>query len=635
MDRRAQRWSFIVRDARFSVQATHEQQILQLCEQGAARLGELGEPHELIAMVGNVLRGESVAGIPQLLGAEVVNFAQGREVRSGGALSAIARHLAAAATSGEPSAERVQAHAERLHRSPAWVLNAFEREVLALLGRLEPTPREAWLKAFEAAPPRPLPPPAAGPPPSIEVFRPQAGRKINSPFELWDDRDADPEILLLCAYAPGTLLREIDPDRWFRAVDQWHDARLVYGALWGEHVLHDAEALLRWLAMASPTFDAAGDWTGRSAAAVLTLRVLEHAEALVTTTRPSSQEFDDEAIAISDLRDRELPALFQEAWIALLARPDGLALATALHAHLGAPNSWPRSYRVDWLGIARESLERALTSGRSSVRLLRLLHGKRQAAGEAARGAHASALTALRAAATIASDDSANDLELLEWFSELLTSKAADWDAFTHQGAVDGLLAALALRFARIPDVVERLDASYRALEFGRRIGEFARGRGLNDAQRASVVLLALLLNVLLNRADAPEGTREALGCAFERALRLVLVSQDLRIAGSVSPRPVLTYAVALTAKFDPESLARRLASLMSDPGHAAECVKMLLDAALVPGEVLQRALGVASLQDFAAWIDTWARATDAPEDRAVAASLTDMLQVERHKEVR
>jgi hypothetical protein len=64
--------------------------------------------------------------------------------------------------------------------------------------------------------------------------------------------------------------------------------------------VHDVEALLHWLAIASPVFDASGAWTGRTAASTLTLRVVDHAKALVTATlpRPGTAE---EAAAIAEL----------------------------------------------------------------------------------------------------------------------------------------------------------------------------------------------------------------------------------------------------------------------------------------------------------------------------------------------
>ena len=277
-----------------------------------------------------------------------------------------------------------------------------------------------------------------------------------------------------------------------------------------------------------------------------------------------------------------------------------------------------------------EDLERVWdASAHLPARLLRTLHAKRQhSGGQPARGAQGSALTALRAALVIAPDEPANDVELFEWFAELLTSPAADWDAFTHQQALDGLLAALARRVARVDDIVERCDGVYRSLELGRRCGEFACGRGLNEAQRASLVLLALLLHVLERRGIEAPNMREALARTFERALRLALVSQPLPVAGSVRPRALVTLAVAVSAKLDPESLPTRFAPLRSDPGHAAECVKVLLD--VVPEELLRRVLGVATLQDFAKSVDTWVCATDHPDDRAAAASLAAALDVKR-----
>jgi hypothetical protein len=612
-----------VKDPRFSDDVRWREQHAELRRRGAAIFAEFGDAPALLSGVGKILREQDAAeGLPQELASAVEAFVERREVGALGALSSIGRCLAIEALSGAPSAERVQLAAERLHRSPSWVLEAFEVEVLALLAQCEPAMRDAWLTAFETEPS--LPTRTAGPRTAVEVFRPQGCWTIESPFELWNDRDADAAIVFVGAYAPQTVLREADADRWFRAVDRWGDGRLVEGALFGSHVVHDPEALLHWLAIASPVFDGAGPWTGRTAASTLTLRVVDHAKALVTATLPKPGTVE-EAGAIAELRDRELPALFEKAWRVLLARPDGLALATALHARLAAPNNWPRVWRVEYPAIARTCLERALASARPPVRQLRAHHGLRQRSnGKPAQGAHASALTALRAAAVLAPEEPANEVELFEWFTELLTSPAADWDAFAHQQAIDGLLETLTRRLERVDDILERCDAVYRSLEFGRRCGEFVRGRGLNDTQRASVVLLGLVLHVLLQRGGDAPGTRQALGRTFERARRLGLVSQPLSVAGAVSPRPLLTSAIAATAALDPESLPRRLAPLTCHPGHAAECIIAVLK--VVPGEELKKALGVATLQDFAASVEAWACATDRPDDRAAAASLAAVL---------
>jgi hypothetical protein len=104
--------------------------------------------------------------------------------------------------------------------------------------------------------------------------------------------------------------------------------------------------------IAARVFDDAGAWTGRTAASTLTLCVVDHAKALVTATLPKPGT-TEEAAAIAELRDQELLALFEKAWSVLLARPDGLALAIALHTRLAVPNNWPRVWRVEYPAIAR------------------------------------------------------------------------------------------------------------------------------------------------------------------------------------------------------------------------------------------------------------------------------------------
>jgi hypothetical protein len=46
----------------------------------------------------------------------------------------------------------------------------------------------------------------------------------------------------------------------------------------------------------------------------------------------------------------------------------------------------------------------------------------------------------------------------------------------------------------------------------------------------------------------------------------------------------------------------------------------------VVPKEELKNALGVVTLQDFAASVEAWACATDHPDDRTAAASLAAAL---------
>jgi hypothetical protein len=614
-----------VRDARFSEPATWERQHAELRLRGAALFRELGDPSRLLAGITKILEddGEGDSDLPTELAADVTNFAGGLDMRSPGAWFGIARCLAIQAFSGEPSAERVQRSAERLHRAPAWVLETFEGEVLALLDALDPAAREAWMLVFEAPPA--LPTRAAGREVPVEVYRPTPRWKILDPFELWDEHGA--AIPLVAAYAPGSVLRDADPDRWFRAMDRWDDGRLTFGALFGSHVVHDADALLRWLAMASAAFDASGQWTGRSAALILTLRVVEHAQALTTAVLPKPSIHPDPDGSVAKLRDEELPAFFRTSWGVLLAREDGIALAAALHVRLSAPNNSPRTYRVDFPAIARVSLEEALASARPAARTLRMLHARRKNPGEtAARGSHASGLGALRCALAVVAVDESADVELFEWFVELLSSNSADWQTFAHTDAIDGLLQALGTRFVRVPDVLQRCDAVYVALQPGRRQGEFARGHGQNDAERASIVLLAVVLVILQHRGSegTSDETGEALVRTFQRALRLALVRPHHH-AATVGARSLLTSTIAVRAKMEPGSLKTCLAPVLSDPAHAAECVKTLLG--ILPKDVIERALDCAGgLSGFALHVEAWAVATDHPDDRAAAEGLMNAL---------
>lgn len=150
--------------------------------------------------------------------------------------------LARVAIGGPPSSSRLLDAAKSLERSPQWVYDLFYEACVSEVRALDAHRQEAWLQELE----RPVivvetpPGPAAR---RVTVRRTPREWNLQDVFDLWDDRSMAVEVI--DSHAPTVLLRALDFDRWFRAVDRWDDGRLVGGALFSGHLLHDRRALER------------------------------------------------------------------------------------------------------------------------------------------------------------------------------------------------------------------------------------------------------------------------------------------------------------------------------------------------------------------------------------------------------
>jgi hypothetical protein len=599
---------------------------------GEALMRELGDASVLTLGVRAILSGDvdrsAAEKLPVTLAQEVARFVDGLDVHSDGAWVAIAKGLAAIAVDGTPSVQRLMESASRLERAPQWVHHAFHEEVFALLEELDNRIREHWL-SLSSAPPTVQTAQRRIPRTPIDVTRQEATWQVADPFELWDEGGA--AIPLIAAYEPLNLLRRSDEQRWFRAVDAWGDGRLVFAALFGSHVRHDREALLRYLAQAAPVFDEAGNWTGRTAALVLAYTVVEHASALANAVRLSRAVAESERdSAVARLIDDELPSYFKEAWRTLLARTDGLALAAALHVRLAEPTGGV--FHINVPAIALRTLSDCLIETRPSAAVLRTLWWRRRDGHRGVgRSRYVSGLRAFGCAAAIANSDQAFDAELFDWLAELLRGDASEWAYLAANGSIPALLERIAELFAKDDRALSKLETLYASFEPSRRRGEFGRTHAESDADFASIVLNVLLVRVLDLRykAGSVGGVVDASARIFRRALRLFLVSSP-SFDATLSARAALTFAIELRVCVNRTALRECVDSIMTDPCHAAEVAAVLLTS--TPRAELEAAFGAAygSLLDLHESAREWAVATALPRDLKAAGALSTALRVGR-----
>lgn len=228
--------------------------------------------------------------LPKTLLDDLEGFLLGRiELRPASWL-AVGLALARVAVGGAPSSSRLQDAVDRLERSPSWVYDVFYDACVDKVRGLDEHHQEGWLQELErqvVAVDEP-PSPATG---RVTVSRASRDWKLDDVFDLWGAGAMAIEVM--SSHAPTTLLRALDFERWFRAVDRWDDGRLVGGALFGDHLLHDRAALLRAIGLATDVFDSEGRWTGRTAAIILTDFVLRHARMIHEQTRRAGGSFED------------------------------------------------------------------------------------------------------------------------------------------------------------------------------------------------------------------------------------------------------------------------------------------------------------------------------------------------------
>jgi hypothetical protein len=583
-----------MRDARFRAETTWRLGMDQMRREAEAEVARRGDPKVLQAAVGVLLATDSsgwgalvgcaVPTFPAALREGVERFLDGEVDLEPASWWLIVNALAMDACLGSPASSRIVAADERLHRAPQWVHATFLRACLTLIGQAPASLQEAWLVEFA----RPLAivqpiEPVAEP---VRVYRRERTWQIHDPFEVWHS----PPMALaeVDDHVPTTILRNLDPDRWFRAVQQWSDAPLLLGALFGAHIFHDRDALLRWLAAAEPAFDADGRWTGKLAAIILARHVVRAArmllDAMASDARSSRSEMGCEPSAddVEAARRVELPQFFKDAWEALLARSDGEVIAAALHAELVDPNATTGSDKLDdATEIARTCLTRALSEqGLQSGRIHALWEERqrtRAAAKLGARVGHVSGVCALVSALelTLLRGEVCDDA-LQAMLFDRLAAPDPDWAWSVQRGTLNKILARFVSALARRSGALEQLERLYESLEPVRRRGEYGRTYITNDTDLPSVLVLVVLLGLIDELpADAPrveESVKRCLGWAT----RLVLTSSPA-FQPTTDPEAIFAFAVRLCARFAPALVPGAFEIARPDPALAALTATALL----------------------------------------------------------
>ncbi len=487
--------------------------------------------------------------------------------------------LARNAIRGAPASDGLRAAAGRLERSPAWVYDLFYETCVDEVRELPEHQQEAWLKDLE----RPVvvvdaaPSPAAG---RVTVTRTPTPWRLDDVFDLWDHGSMAVEAM--SSHAPTTLLRALDFDRWFRAVDRWEDGRLVGGALFGDHLLHDRRTLLRALRGAADVFDPAGSWTGRTAGVILAEFVLRHAQMLHDETQRAGGSYQPDAKAEEALRELcavELPAFFAEAWRELLARRDGLAIAAALHADLCMVSLDPvRDGGVR--GLARAALAKQLAAGgvrtADLCELWRRRRRLRADAGLGAHRAHASGVNVIVSALEIVEAGGRKDGDLLELLVERIGEPDPDWRTLAQAQTLNRTLDRILKAVDAPADVLARFCALYEQLEPARRRGEYGRTYAENDGDLSSLLCLVIVLGMLDEPAVPAPQRDEALDRALGWATRMLLTAAPA-FEPTLSVERVFAFVVRLAARFSSPRLRATLDVSVTDPSLSAWVTALLV----------------------------------------------------------
>ena len=536
---------------------------------------------------------------------------------------AIAVALATIATRPKPSAANVQRQSERLRSAPWWVHVAFTDACAEAVNALPRQEREAWLDELER--PLEVTPNVHGPTMPIEVSRREHPWQLLDVFDVWGDVPIAIEVI--SRYAPDALFRRLDESRWFRAVDSWSDARLVGGALFGGSALHDRERLLEWLRAASLVFDADGVWSQRSAAVFLVNNVLSYAEKLEQEVGPYSH--DPEVTRrtqeeVARLRDEELPAFFERAWQALLARADGLPIAAALHARLCDPRKNARP-QVSAYDVARRTLSTALASRGVRTATLRDLWAARRSLRAAAKQptfpGHAQGVAALNSMADVLREGDLRDDDFFVFLLERVRDDDQGWAGLIHTNDFSPVLAQLLGVVDVRPDILMRCRQAYVDLEATRRRGERGRTCIESDNDRRSLVMLVILFGIL-DEGEVDEPTRlRILEDGLTWTTRLLLTSSppsapDLRV------ETVYVMAARVCARLAPARLPALLEVAVQDPPLAAAVAASLLD--LLTEASLNESLrsSAVTLDDIERRASAWSDITRRPFDRTSVENL-------------
>lgn len=521
---------------------------------------------------GSVLAATATPTLPKVTFDDLEAFLIGQIELQPASWFVVGTALARNAIRGSPESDRLRAAAGRVERSPAWVYDLFFETCVHEVRELPKDQQEAWLTELE----RPVvvvdaaPSPAAG---RVTVARTPMLWRLDDVFDLWDQGSMAVEVM--SSHAPTTLLRALDFNRWFRAVDRWEDGRLVGGALFGDHLLHDRRALLCALRGAADVFDPAGSWTGRTAGVILTQFVLRHAQMLHDETRRAARAYPPEPKAEEALRDLcevELPAFFTEAWRELLARADGLQIAAALHADLCTVA--PDPFRDSGVrALARAALGKQLAVAGVRTADLRELWIRRRRlrveAGIRAHGSHVSGVNVLVSALEVVEAGGPKDLGLLDLLVERIGEPDPDWKGLAHAKSLSPILDRMLEAVDDPALVLARFCALYEQLERARRRGEYGRTYAENDGELSSLLCLMIVLGVL-DEPTVPAPQRDkVLDRAAEWATRMLLTAAPA-FEPTLSVERIFAFVVVLAERFSSPRLHATLAVAATDPSLSA-----------------------------------------------------------------
>jgi hypothetical protein len=627
-------------DARFERSATWRRQNAEVCTHAGVEVDQVGDRRALVRAMADFLTARfddstedavtEPTALPEGMVADAEQFVLGHPDLPLATWWTITSALAElACASAVPSLPAIVNAWGRLERCPAWAASLFEDSCVDVLSRKGPAELESWLAALGASPV--VTGPAPRPPAAVSVYRPEREWSLRDPLELWrDDGAATSALVAMAGHVPINLLRRLESPRWFRSVDGWTDARLVVGALHGDHVLHDREALLAWLALAEPAFDPEGKATGRTAALVLTEFVVEHAQALCAEFAPAGYRTDDEAArlgaALDALRGTELPNFFAEAWRIVLGRQDGLVIAAAFHAHLCDVRPFRGLRRaIEIIPIARKTLARALAKHGATPRVLQGLWTTRKRAREAgsypARAGHASGVCALRSAVEVLEEGGPRTADLTDLAVEIIRAPDPDWTSLAKSGELDELLTRVVAVLGGIETSLARCERLYEELAPQRRRGEFGRTYYENDTDLPSVLALVLLCSLIADERIDRVAARAALRRVLPWATRLFLTCQPAW-SPTLEPSQALILALVIAARVEPMLLREALPPVLADPPLAARAVAALLGA--LPIHDVRSILATIgdSIDLIAGRASEWALAR--PDDQGAADALAE-----------
>ncbi len=571
-----------MRDPRFRDQARWEEEKAEAHERASMGLDALADRESTVVAVAALLQlsdpdwipfaSATLPALPKVIIEDLERFLVGQiELRPASWL-VNGMALARLAIGGPPSSARLLEAAKGLERSPQWVYDVFYEACVSEVRALDADRQEAWLQELE----RPVivvdtpPGPAAG---RVTVRRTPREWKLEDVFDLWDGGSMPIEVI--DSHAPTVLLCALDFDRWFRAIDRWDDGRLVGGALFGGHLLHDRRALLRTLQLAADVFDPEGRWTGRSAAVVVANYVLRHAEMVHEAIRQAGDRFkaDEETTnALREFHEVELPLYFAEAWSVLLTRRDGLAIAAALHADLcrvGLGLVGDGTMRA----IARDGLTAQLIAhGVRTADLRDLWLGRRRLRAEArlsTHAAHASGVNVLVSVVEVVEAGGANDDNLLDLFVDRIREPDPAWAMLARGGSLNTVLDRLLKLVGATPKAMFAFGLLYEHLEPVRRRSERVLAHALKDGNLSSVLCLVILLGMV----DEPTAPIEHRRVALERILvwtTRLLLTQAPHFQPTLSVERVFAFAVRLSARLSSSGLDAALSIAVADAGLAA-----------------------------------------------------------------